>query len=109
VAGRMQRASPRPGSAGQQRGELLAADDARVELVGVGVLQPPLLRGGLLLVFGDIDAAGLAEAGIAFDRAVEAAPDAQRFDDERQFARIAPLLAAEPPVAARLLAGDVAF
>jgi hypothetical protein len=34
-----------------------------------------------------VDDPGLAEAGIAFDRAIDAAPDAQGFDDKRQLAR----------------------
>ena len=65
-------------------------------------------RGGFL-VFGEIDDPGLAKSGVAFDRAVDAAPDAQRFDDERELARIAPLLAAEAPIAARLFAADMAL
>jgi peptide/nickel transport system permease protein len=42
----------------------------------------------------------------ALDPRVDAAPQPQRLPDKRDFARIAPHLAAPAPVAARLLAGD---
>ena len=54
------------------------------------------------------DAAG-AKAGLGLDRLVHALPEAQALDDQRDLARVARHLAAPAPIAARLLAGDVAL
>ena len=54
------------------------------------------------------DAAG-AKAGLRLDRPVHPFPEAQALYDQRDLARVAGHLAAPAPVAARLLAGDVAL
>src|ERR1700678_1760543 len=58
---------------------------------------------------GDADDAANAESGLGADRLVEALPDAQAFDDQRDLALVAAILAHPAPVAAGLLAGDVAL
>jgi hypothetical protein len=106
IACGVERARPLARRARQQRGKLRARNAPRIQLVGAGVGEKLFMGGGTLLVLGEIDDPGLAEAGIAFDRAIDAAPNVQGFHDERQLARVAALLAAEAPIATRLLAGN---
>ena len=76
VTGSVERARPLARSARQQRRKLRTGYLARVQLIGAGVVEPFLMGGCSLLVFGEVHDPGLAEAGIAFDRAVDGAPDA---------------------------------
>src|SRR4051794_38524559 len=69
------------------------------------VLMPRHLGVGL----DAVQDAGRAKARLGVDDLVQALPLAQRFDDQRQLARIATLLADPTPIAARLLAGDLAL
>ena len=71
--------------------------------------KPFLVAGDVGVVTGEIEQAPLPEAGLRAGPLVHAAPLAQGLDGERNLAGIAPLLAAPAPVAARLLAGDLAF
>jgi hypothetical protein len=63
----------------------------------------------LVLGLAQIGNAALAEAGLGADALVHAAPQVQRFDGERDLARIAAHLPAPAPVAARLLGADLAL
>ena len=110
VAPGVEAALGQAGGTGQQLRELGPAEQARVELVGPGVLEP----GGtpLQLLIG---LAGVEDAGPGGSRSrpptslVHALPETQALDDERDLARVTPHLADPAPIAARLLAGDVAL
>ena len=63
----------------------------------------------VVLIFGEIHDPAGAEPGLGFDPLVHPLPQPQALDDKRDFAGVARHLAAPAPVAARLLAGDVAL
>src|SRR5262249_36845079 len=63
----------------------------------------------ILRAVADIEDAGAAKAGLPADTRVQAFPETQRFDDQRQLARVAAHLADPTPVPARLLAGNDAL
>ena len=71
--------------------------------------KPRLVTGDVGIALGGEQNAGAAEAGLALDLLVYAFPKAQALDDQRNLARITPCLAHPAPVAARLLAGNLAF
>ncbi len=107
VARRKEAAGPVAAEPRQQFGRLGAGQQTGVELVLPCMVEP----GFELAQFGrglrQIHDAGLAKAGLGLDPLVHPLPQPQALDDQRQFARIAPHLAAPAPIAARLLAGDV--
>src|SRR5215470_16604381 len=109
VAGGVERASPVSGQAGHQLGRFGAAEDAAVQLILSGVLEPGFKLRELWLGLRQIHDPGLAKPGLGFDHLVHALPEPEALDDQRQFARIAAHLATPAPIAARLLAGDVAL
>ncbi len=109
VARRVERAGPGFGDAGQQPRHLGAVDQPRVELVFAGMLQPSLHVAELLRGFAEIHDARGAKAGFRIDGAVHPFPQPQALDDQRDLAGIARHFAAPAPIAARLLAGDVAL
>jgi len=100
---------PGAGQTWHQLCRFTPADDAGVELILAGVLEPGFELVQLGLGLGQIHDAGLAEAGFGFDQLVHALPQPQALDDQGNLARVPPHLAAPAPIAARLLAGDVAL
>src|SRR5258707_14125622 len=73
------------------------------------MLEPREMPRHIRLRRAEIGDAGLAEAGLGLDHRVHALPQLEAFDDQRDLARVAHHLAAPAPIAARLLAGDVAL
>ncbi len=109
VAGRVERGLRRLAHARQQRGDLVRADHAAVELVLFGDVEPAFAAGDFLIGIAEIHHAGGAKACFAFDHRVHLRPQAQAFDDQRDFAGVSSGLPAPAGVAAGLLAGDLAF
>src|SRR5262249_59568184 len=81
--------------------ELGAGHQPRVDLVGPRMVEPGLIAGNVGFALGREHDAGAAEAGLALHALVHAFPQAEAFDDEGNFARIATGLAHPAPVAAR--------
>ena len=109
VARRVEGAGPGFCGAGQQARDLGAVDDPRVELVVAGMIEPAGEAREVVLVLGEIHDAAGAKPGLGLDPLVHPLPQPQALDDQRDFAGVARHLAAPAPVAARLLAGDVAL
>ena len=109
VGRRMQGGDEHARCAGHQRVDRGAAQQPRIHLILARIGQPRLLRGDLLLGLAQIGDAGLAEAGLAVDARVHAAPQPQALDCQGNLARIASHGAAPAPVAAGLLAADAAL
>src|SRR6266446_1004344 len=107
VAGGVESAGPGAGQTRHQLRRFASVDDAGVELILAGMMEPGFKLAELGLRLGQIHDPGLAKAGLGFDQLVHSLPQPQALDDQRELAGIAPHLATPAPVAARLLAGDV--
>jgi len=80
-----------------------------VHLVLARDQEPVLPRRQLGGILGHEGDAGAPEAGLGADRRRQPVPQLEAIAAERDLGRVAALLAAPAPVAARLLAGDVAL
>ena len=109
VACRVERAGPGFGDTRQQPRHLRAIDQPGVELVFPRVFEPSPHPAQILGIFSEIHDAAGAKPGLGVDGAVHPLPQPQALDDQRELAGIARHLAAPAPIAARLLAGDVAL
>ena len=102
-------AAPAGRRAANQALQFLAVDQPRPDFVVLCGLDPCRIPLELPVVFDRIDDALFAKSDILADRIAQLPPDAQRLDDHRQLACIPALLPYPTPVAAGLLAGDVAL
>jgi len=102
-------AEPRAPVRRDLRGGLLGAQHPRVDVELARGRAPALPLDELLRVAGRIEQAAAPEAEITANVRRHFVPQPERDAGERQLARIAVLLPAPAPVAARLLAADVAL
>ena len=93
----------------QQGGQRLAPDDAGVECERACTPQPILVMSDVQLVLAQIEDPGAPEAYIDADEHLHCLPKPHRFDDQRQFALIAPHAPDPAPVAAGLLGSELAL
>ena len=110
ITGRRQRASPVAGDAGGDEGELVAGQQAAVDLVWTADLFKP---GGafreILFRAAQIDDADTAEPAFGLDQFVHVVPQPHGLDRQRDLAGIAAHFAAPAPVAAGLFGRDLTF
>ena len=109
VARRVQAADPFLGIAGQALGDLGRRQDGRVDLHLARRCGPSLPAGQLVLALGQEQHAGAAEAGIDTGVVLHVLPQPQRLAGQRNLLTRTALLAAPAPIAARLLAADMAL
>ena len=95
--------------AGCQRVGLLDRQQAAVELVGLGVLEPGREARRVGIVLDEIGDPTDLPADVLAERCGDLCPELEAADDQRQLCRITALLANPAPVARRLLAGDAAL
>ena len=109
IAGRVGSARPPACRTRRQLCNFIAGDEARVETMLPCRRQP--FRVFLEFLFGScgIQAPGLLEPDVFSNLVGKPAPDVQTFHDHRHLARIPTMLSHPSPVAARLLARNMAF